>query len=314
MLEHQPSEDGDWRVVVSAGESAPTRPESATGTAAVGNDEIVAFVGPDLANDERRLLNAFVAQLAVALQSRELRAEAAEAVALTEADALRTALLRAVSHDLRTPLASIKASATTLLARDLHLDASTIRQLEETINDEVDRLAELVTNLLDMSRLQADRRLQAGVLQLTTAKVGIDEIVSRALVSLGSRARAVVVDVRDSLPRVCVDPALVERAVANVVDNAIAWSPPETPVRIEAGAVQQRLILRVIDRGPGIARGDRDRVFQPFQRLTDRPSDGGVGLGLAVARGFIEAVDGELTLEDTPGGGTTMVFTFEVTP
>jgi two-component system sensor histidine kinase KdpD len=308
VLQRHPSDDGEWVVVAAAGESAPKRPEDATGTAGLGNDELVAFVGPDLDNDERRLLNAFIAQLAVALQSRDLRAEAAEATALAEADALRTALLRAVSHDLRTPLASIKASATTLLARDLHLDSSTVRQLQETINEEVDRLAELVTNLLDMSRLQA------GVLRLTTAKVGIDEIVSRALVSLGSRARSVVVDVPDSLPRVCVDPALAERAVANVVDNAIAWSPPETPVRIEAGTVQRRLILRVIDRGPGIPPGDRDRVFQPFQRLTDQPSDGGVGLGLAVARGFTEAVGGELAIEDTPRGGTTMVFTFEVAP
>ena len=127
--------------------------------------------------------------------------------------------------------------------------------------------------------------------------------------SLGERAAAVVVDVPDSLPRVCADPALLERAVANVVDNALSWSPPETAVRIEADVVGDRLVLRVIDRGAGIPSAERDRVFQPFQRLGDA-SPGGVGLGLAVARGFTEALGAELRVDDTPGGGTTMVFTF----
>ncbi len=116
----------------------------------------------------------------------------------------------------------------------------------------------------------------------------------------------------DSLPRVCADPALLERAIANVVDNALSWSPPETAVRIAGGVVGNQLVLRVIDRGTGILPGDRDRVFQPFQRLGDA-SPGGVGLGLAVARGFTEALGGELRVDDTPGGGTTMVFTFAST-
>jgi two-component system sensor histidine kinase KdpD len=179
-----------------------------------------------------------------------------------------------------------------------------VHQLHETIDGEVDRLNEIVSNLLAMSRLQV------GALQLAYADVGLDEIVARALVSLGDRAGGVVVDVPDSLPRVRADPALVERAVANVVDNALAWSPPEQPVRIEAAVVGEGVVLRVIDRGPGIAPSDRDRVFQPFQRLGDERSRGGVGLGLAVARGFTEAVGGELRLEDTPGGGTTMSFGF----
>jgi two-component system sensor histidine kinase KdpD len=211
-----------------------------------------------------------------------------------------------VSHDLRTPLASIKASSSTLLADDLKLDDETVHQLHETIDEEVDRLNELVSNLLAMSRLQA------GALQLAYTDVGIDEVVARALVSLGDRAGGVMVDVSDSLPRVRIDPALAERAVANVVDNALAWSPPEQPVRIEAALLGDDVILRVVDRGPGIPRADRDRVFQPFQRLGDNRvrSGGGVGLGLAVARGFTEAIGGELQLEDTPGGGTTMTFSF----
>jgi two-component system sensor histidine kinase KdpD len=303
-----PIDAHSWRVEAYAGEAVLERPEDATATSALPDDAVFAYDGPNLTGDDRRVLNAFVAQLAVALASRQLRSEASAAVALAEADALRTALLRAVSHDLRTPLASIKASASTLLADDLHLDDETVHQLHETIDEEVDRLNEIVSNLLAMSRLQV------GALQLAYSDVGLDEVVGRALVSLGERAGGVVVDVPDSLQRVRVDPALAERAIANVVDNALAWSPPEQPVRIEAAEVGDRVVLRVIDRGPGIPPADRDRVFQPFQRLGDARSRGGagVGLGLAVARGFTEATGGGLQLEDTPGGGTTMTFTFEV--
>ncbi len=299
-----------WLVEAHAGEAVLERVEDATATTSLPDDAVFAYDGPDLTGDDRRVLNAFVAQLAVALASRQLRAEASAAVVVAEADALRTALLRAVSHDLRTPLASIKASASTLLADDLHLDEETVHQLHETIDEEVDRLNEIVSNLLAMSRLQV------GAMQLAYTDVGLDEIVGRALVSLGDRAGGVVVDVPDSLPRVRVDPALVERALANVVDNALAWSPPERPVRVEAAAVGDQIVVRVIDRGPGIAPPDRDRVFQPFQRLGDTRTRGGagVGLGLAVARGFTEATGGELQLEDTPGGGTTMTFTFPESP
>jgi two-component system sensor histidine kinase KdpD len=303
----RPVGDDEWRVVARAGEVEVTNPDDATATAALPGGEVFAYIGPDLTADERRVLNAFVAQLKVALASRELREEASAAAALAEADSLRTALLRAVSHDLRTPLASIKAAATTLLADDLHLDEDTIRQLHTTIDEEVDRLDELVHNLLAMSRLQA------GALQLSTTDADVDELVGRALVSLGERANNVIVDVPESLPRVALDPALFERAVANVVDNALSWSPPDQKVRVEARVVRDRLVLRVIDRGPGIPPALREEVFQPFQRLGDGGSPRGVGLGLAVARGFTEALGGDLAVDDTPGGGTTMVFSFPVT-
>jgi two-component system sensor histidine kinase KdpD len=302
----RPVAPNGWLVEAHAGESVLESPQDATAMSELPDGAVFAYDGADLTGDDRRVLNAFLAQLAVALASRQLRADASAAVAVAEADALRTALLRAVSHDLRTPLASIKASASTLLADDLHLDADTVHQLHQTIDEEVDRLNEIVSNLLAMSRLQV------GALQLAYADVGVDEIVGRALVSLGDRAAGVVVDVPDSLPRVHVDPALVERALANVVDNALAWSPPDRPVRIEAAVLGAEVVLRVIDRGPGIPPVDRDRVFQPFQRLGDARTRGGagVGLGLAVARGFTEATGGELQLEDTPGGGTTMTFAF----
>jgi two-component system sensor histidine kinase KdpD len=299
----RPAADDAWIVVAAAGEAGLARPEQATATIDLPERDVFAYKGPDLTVDEQRVLNAFIAQLAVALAARELRAEASAAAALSEADALRTALLRAVSHDLRTPLASIKAAASTLLADDLRLDDETVRQLHATIDEEVDRLTELVNNLLAMSRLQA------GALQLATAEVSLDEIVGRALVSLGDRAVAVDVDVPETLPRVKADPALLERAIANVVDNALSWSPAEELVRIEGAQVGDELLLRVIDRGPGIPPEDRQRIFQPFQRLGDG-SGRGVGLGLAVARGFTEALGGGLHVDDTPGGGTTMEFVF----
>jgi two-component system sensor histidine kinase KdpD len=300
----RPQGDGIWKVVARAGAGTITTPEEATGTAALPYDDVFAYVGPDLNVDDRRVLNAFVAQIAVALTARELREEAAQAQVVAEADALRTALLRAVSHDLRTPLASIKAAATTLLASDVHLDDETEAQLHSTIDEEVDRLTDLVNNLLAMSRLQA------GALQLASSSVDLDEIVGRALVSLGKRAASVIVDVPDDLPSISADPALVERAIANVVDNAISRTSPEQPVRVEGAAVGREVMLRVIDRGPGIPVAERERVFQPFQRLGDASGRGGVGLGLAVARGFTEANHGELRIDDTPSGGTTMVFTF----
>jgi two-component system, OmpR family, sensor histidine kinase KdpD len=297
----RPRGEHQWNLVASAGDAPIGDPRDATATAELPDDAVFAYVGPYLTADDRRVLSAFVAQLAVALSSRELRAEAANAAAVAEADALRTGLLRAVSHDLRTPLASIKASVSTLLADDLELGDDAIRQLETTIDEQADRLNHLVTNLLAMSRLQV------GHIELARSDVALDDIVARALVSLGDRAASVDVEVPESLPRVTVDPALLERAVANVVANALAWSSDGSPVRIEAGAVQKAVILRVIDRGPGIPPADRDKVFQPFQRLNDSES-GGVGLGLAVARGFAESIGGSLHVDDTPGGGTTMVF------
>jgi len=265
---------------------------------------VLAIAGPNLATDDRRVLRAFSDQLAVALRSRELQAEAATAELLSQANDLRTALLRAVSHDLRSPLASIKASATTLLAEDLPLTKEATRELLMTIDEEADRLNSLIGNLLDMSRLQS------GALELVRQDVGLDEIVARAVASLGDRARQALVDVPENLPRVHTDAALLERAVANVVDNAIAWSPADAPVRVEAAAIAGCVELRVIDRGPGIPVEQRENVFRPFQRLGDQHTGSGMGLGLAVARGFVDALGGELTVDDTPGGGTTMLFRF----
>jgi two-component system sensor histidine kinase KdpD len=165
-------------------------------------------------------------------------------------------------------------------------------------------LTDLVENLLDMSRLQV------GALRLVRAAVGLDEIVPRALASLGDGGRGVGVEVPETLPRIDADAGLLERAIANIVANARSSSPSDRPVRIHGSAAGDRVELRVIDRGPGVPPEQRDRMFRPFQRLGDRQAGNGVGLGLAVAKGFVEAMDGDIVVEDTPGGGLTMVIGF----
>jgi two-component system sensor histidine kinase KdpD len=181
------------------------------------------------------------------------------------------------------------------------------KEFLQTIDEEADRLDALVGNLLDMSRLQS------GALQLVMRDVGLEEVVPAALAGLGYRGSSVDVRVDEQLPRVNADAALLERAVANIIDNALAWSPPGSRVVVEAGAIRDRVDLRIIDRGPGIPPDDRDRIFLPFQRLGDRSNGSGVGLGLAVAKGFVEAMGGSIVVDDTPGGGLTMTIELPAT-
>ncbi|HSL10323.1 MAG TPA: DUF4118 domain-containing protein [Actinomycetota bacterium] len=255
-----------------------------------------------------------VAGVVSLLVSREARASAAaerrrnETEALERVNELRTAILAAVSHDLRTPLASIKASVTSLRAGDVTWSPGETAEFLAAIEQETDRLTTLVGNLLDMSRIQT------GSVVLVPRRVGLDEVVPRALATLPSAGRDVEVELPETLPRVDVDPELLERAVANVVSNARQWSPAGAHVRVRGSARDGVVELRVVDRGPGVPPGERDRMFLPFQRLGDRPGTNGVGLGLAVARGFVEAMGGRVAIEDTPGGGLTMVFAFEAAP
>lgn len=238
-------------------------------------------------------------------QRLDLRAGESSAAALAEANAFRTAILAAVSHDLRTPLSSIKASVTSLRQHDVSWSESAVEEFLATIDEESDRLNGLIGNLLDLSRLQTN------TLRILERDVGLEEVAPAAIASLGELATHVDSEIDESLPRVRVDPGLLERSLANIVANAVSWSPIGARVRIDAAQVEGRIDLRVIDTGPGIPVAARERVFEPFQRLGDRGTDG-VGLGLAVARGFITAMAGELKVEDTPGGGTTMVVSLPV--
>jgi two-component system, OmpR family, sensor histidine kinase KdpD len=294
-----------WIVETSTGAPVPERPEDGDLSIPIDAEMELVVVGPGLPAEDLALLQAFTGQLALALERRQLRAEAAVAAGLAEASDLRVALLAAVSHDLRTPLSSIKAAATSLLQQDVEWTPQATRELLATIDEESDRLNTLVGNLLDMSRLQS------GALELTMRDIGLEEVVPAAIKGLGERGHGVETRVDETLPRVHADAALLERAIANVVDNAVAWSPPDEPVRVEAGAVAGRVDLRVVDRGPGIPVDQRERMFLPFQRLGDQSNGTGTGLGLAVARGFVEAMGGEITVEDTPSGGLTMVVSLE---
>jgi two-component system sensor histidine kinase KdpD len=297
-----------WTSVAAAGLQPPVRPDEAGLVLPLTEREILALRGPGLTAEDREILSAFAAQLATALESDRLHAEAAEADSLARANELRSALLAAVSHDLRTPLASIKAASSSLLSDQLTFGPEETRILLQTIDDESDRLNSLVENLLDMSRLQT------GVMDVLDQSTNVGDVIDAAIESLGPRAESVVADIPDTVPRVSTDPVLLERAVANLVDNALSHAGG-SGLRIEAGRVAGRVDIRVIDRGPGIPRADRDRVFEPFQRLGDSNSRVGVGLGLAVARGFVVAIGGELDVEDTPGGGCTMVIRIpEVVP
>jgi two-component system sensor histidine kinase KdpD len=273
-------------------------------TVAVTDTLDLQLTGRPLVAGERRVLVAFAEQAAVALQQGRLAAAAAEADRLAAGNSMRTALLAAVSHDLRTPLAGIKAASSALRSSQLALTEADRDELVETVDVSADRLTGLVDNLLDMSRLQA------GAVTPVTAPADLVGVVHRALTWLDDPAR-VAVTAPDDLPPVLADPGLLERVVANLVDNA-ARHAPTGPLAVTAGTVTGRVELRVVDRGPGVPAADRERVFAPFQRLGDAPSGHGVGLGLAVARGLAEAMGGTLDAEDTPGGGLTMVLSLQV--
>ena len=292
-------EETGWRVDAVAGERSPESPEAAAEVVELDEQHLLALTA-EVADESRRILGAFVAELVASLELEELEAEASTAAALASAGELRTAILSAVSHDLRTPISAIKASVSSLLQQDVDWTPEARREFLDTIDEEVDRLNALVGNLLDMSRLQA------GAVETRRDAVGLEEVIPAALRSLGVRGDAVELDVPETLPRVVADAGLLERALANIFDNAVRHSPPGRRVRVLAGAANGTVDVRVVDRGDGLPEEERARMFLPFQRLGDSGDDG-VGLGLAVAKGFVEAMGGELETEDTPGGGLTMV-------
>jgi len=268
----------------------------------------LALAGRPLPAADRRVLGAFAAYAAVALEQQRLAAEAEAAKPIAAAMRMRTALLAAVSHDLRSPLASAKAAVTSLRSPDMHWDAADSAELLATADESLDRLTRLVGNLLDMSRLQA------GALSLFPRPAGLDEIVALALDDLGPAGRDIMVEVPETLPAVRADPALLERVVVNLTENALRYSPAGKPPLLAASALGDRVELRVVDRGPGIPEVDKEHMFVPFQRLGDTDNATGVGLGLALSRGLTEAMGGTLTAEDTPGGGLTMTVSLPAAP
>ncbi|MEU8991348.1 DUF4118 domain-containing protein [Streptomyces sp. NPDC048558] len=282
-------------------ERALQRPEDADVDVPVGDHMALALTGRVLPAEDRRVLAAFAAQAAVVLDRRRLQEEADQAKELAEGNRIRTALLAAVSHDLRTPLAGIKAAVSSLRSDDVAWSEEDEAELLEGIEEGADRLDHLVGNLLDMSRLQT------GTVTPLIREIDLDEVVPMALG--GVPEDSVELDIPETLPMVAVDPGLLERSVANLVENAVKYSPDGGRVLVAASAIAERVEVRVVDRGPGVPDEAKERIFAPFQRYGDAPRGAGVGLGLAVARGFTEAMGGTLNAEDTPGGGLTMVLT-----
>jgi two-component system sensor histidine kinase KdpD len=297
-----------WTPVATSGGPELARPEDADVDVPVADSLCLGLRGRPLPASDRRVLGAFAAYAAAALEQQRLAAEAEAARPIAEADRTRTALLAAVSHDLRTPLASAKAAVTSLRSHDIQWAQEDRDELLATADESLDRLAYLVDNLLDMSRLQA------GALSVFPRPTDLDEVVSRSLDDIGPAARDVMVEMPRDLPEVQVDPAILERVIANVTANAVRYSPTGSPPLLRASALGDRVELRIVDRGPGIPEDDRDRVFVPFQRLGDTDNTTGVGLGLALSRGLTEAMGGSLEPEDTPGGGLTMAISLPVAP
>ncbi len=246
-----------------------------------------------------RLLDGFAAQAGAALDRDRLRTQAAQAEALAEGNRMRTALLAAVSHDLRTPLASIKASVSTLRQTDVQWTPADEAALLATIEDGADRLDALIGNLLDMSRLAT------GSLQPFLRPTSVEEVAPAALLGLAP-ASSVRIAVPDDLPLVRTDPVLLERVLANLFSNALAHSPAGWPPELRACPAGPSVLLEVCDHGPGVPDEFKLRMFEPFERLGDRTAGNGVGLGLAVAKGFLEAMGGTIHAADTPGGGLTV--------
>ena len=274
---------------------------------AAGQDaSVIRFeVRPDLALEVRgqaasataSLHTGYTAQAVAALDRARLRTQAAQAEALAEGNRMRTALLAAVSHDLRTPLASIKASVSSLRQTDVHWTEEDEADLLANIEQNADRLDALVGNLLDMSRLQT------GSLAPFLRAIAVDEVAPVALRGLdGGDALQIVVP--DDLPLVRADPGLLERVLANLFSNALRHSPPDSPPALLAREDGDRVVLEVVDHGAGVPGDLKEQIFEPFLRLEERSP--GVGLGLAVAKGFAEAMGGTIAAVDTAGGGLTM--------
>jgi two-component system sensor histidine kinase KdpD len=289
--------DGEQRLVERVGEAGG-------GDVEVGVDAgpglLLRLRGPEMLAQDQRVLRSFAEAAATALEGRRLAARAAEAAAFEAADRTRTALLAAVGHDLRTPLAALKAAVGSLRADDVGWTPKDRDVLLGTIEESADRLHALVENLLDASRLEA------GVVSAAPEPVGLLEVVDRALLSVGERDRGRVhLDVPESLPDALADPGLAERVVANVLLNAVSHTPAGSLVTVRGTARGDVVRCDVVDHGPGLTAEQRSRVFFPFQRLGDR-GPAGLGLGLSVARRLAEAMGGQLLPMETPGGGLTM--------
>ena len=300
--------DARWEQVsvVGAGTTA-TDTGLDVSTVEVDERRRLTIVGRRLAASDLRVLGAFAAQIGVALDTAALAEDAAVARTLEQTDRVRAALLASVGHDLRTPLAGIKAAVSSLRQSDVDFSPEDEAELLATVEESADRLDLLVRDLLDMSRIQT------GAVRPTARAVWLDEVVGPVLAEHQLAGVLFEREIDEALPAVRADPVLLERVLANLVSNAVRYAGDAGPIRVRADRLGQTVEVRVIDHGPGVDDAQREQMFAPFQRLGDRDAaGGGIGLGLAVARGFAQALGATLEPDSTPGGGLTMVLSLPV--
>jgi two-component system sensor histidine kinase KdpD len=256
------------------------------------------------------VLRAFCDEFALVLERDRLLRSATEAEVYRQSDQIRRSLLAAVSHDLRSPLAAIKASVTDLLGEDADQGAEYAKESLESINKETDRLASLIANLLDMSRIEG------GMLQARTQAVDLRETISSCVDRV--RAQWPTLRVRVSIPEqaalVQADPVFVDRVLTNILDNAAkaATDSGHLDVEVEATAQGDRVVARIIDHGSGVPIAVREQLFYPFYQMKERHPRLGTGLGLAICKGFLAVMNGEIWIEDTPGGGATFALSLPI--
>lgn len=286
------------RVVAEAGEMADTTPHTVINLA---NGGVFELFGGEVPSSERRLLSVITAQLEAALEHQRLSDTAEEIGPIAESDRVRGALLSALSHDLRRPLAAATTAVGALRTLDSSLSPANKRELIETADESLSALGTLVNDLLDVSRLQA------GVLRIATYPIDPAEAIAPALDELGAGPSQVQLGLGHGNALVEADPVLLQRVIVNLLNNALRHSDPGDPVTVTTSTFDQNLEIRIIDHGPGVSEDRHEDIFVPFQRLGDTDNSSGLGLGLALSRGFVEGMHGTLTPEQTPGGGLTMV-------
>lgn len=274
---------------------------AAASTIAVGDRATLELCGPDLAASERRLLGVIAAQMDQALEHRDLAATASEVGPLAMADRMRSALLAAVGHDLRRPLTAATAAVSGLRSTEVELSSEDRTELLDTAQESLDALANLVTDLLDVSRVEA------GVLAVSMHPIDVEDVIVPALDELELGPDRVELALDGALPPVFADEILLQRVLVNLLSNAVRFSPDGAKVRLSASAFRGRVEVRIVDSGPGVPGERRDEIFVPFQRLGDTDNSTGLGLGLALSKGFVEGMGGTIEADDTPGGGLTMV-------
>lgn len=271
------------------------------------NAEYSLLANPAINDSElRKLVTTFGSQVLILLERQLLEANEKELSEIRQADQMRVALLNAVSHDLRGPLASSKAAISSLRNNEVVWTPEDQRELLDSASSSLDQLNHLIENLLDMSRLEA------GAIFINWRNVGVEDVVSGAIKSLKSPTGQIEISIDPELPPIKGDPILLERVIGNLLENALRFNPKEESTTIAAFRVGENIEVRIIDHGPGLSTRDKTKLFTPFQRMGDRDNSTGVGLGLAIVKGFTELMNGRISVEETFKGGLTMVLSFPI--